>query len=145
MLATAGSAALADVALAKASAEGAALVVCFIREVALDYRVTAESRLTLDTDDAAQDMFVDFLDAGHRAGVPIIPMYDTGTIGPELLAETAAISGVRKVLIGTSRRGLVHQLVKGSFQRRLEVLLPPEIPVEVIALDAPPEPAKLAS
>jgi amino acid transporter len=145
MLATAGSAALAEVALAKAKSEGAALVVCFIREVALDYRITAESRFTLDTDDAAQDMFVDFLDAGYRAGVPIIPMYDTGTIGPELIAETAALTGVQKVLIGTSRRGTLHQLIKGSFQRRLEGLLPPEIPVEVISLgppaNEPPPPA----
>jgi len=39
------------------------------------------------------------------------------------------------VLIGTSRRGSLHQLLKGSFQRRLEILLPPEIPVEVISIN----------
>jgi len=43
------------------------------------------------------------------------------------------------VLIGTSRRGSLHQLIKGSFQRRLEVLLgPAEIPVEVISPGGPP-------
>ena len=53
----------------------------------------------------------------------------------EMIAEAAAITGADKVLIGTSRRGSLHQLIKGSFQRRLEILLPPEIPVEVISPD----------
>jgi len=139
MLATAGSAQLASAALGIAREDSAALVVCFIREVALDYRIGAESHLTIDTDDAAQDLFSEFLDLGYRQGVPIIPMYDTGTIGPELIAETAAINGVTKVLIGTSRRGSLHQLIKGSFQRRLETLLPPEIPVVVISADGAAE------
>jgi nucleotide-binding universal stress UspA family protein len=133
MLATAGSAQLAPAALNVAKNDRAALVVCFTREVALDYRIGAEARLTIDTDEAAQDLFADFLDMGYRQGVPIIPMYDTGTIGPELIAETAAINGVTKVLIGSSRRGSLHQLIKGSFQRRLEGLLPPEIPVVAIS------------
>jgi nucleotide-binding universal stress UspA family protein len=112
------------------------LVVCFIREVALSYKVEAEGRLTLDTDPAAQQLFADFLEHGHRHGVPIIPVYDTGHNGPELIAEQAAMNGVAKVLIGSSRRGTLHHLIKGSFQRRLESLLPPEIMVEVIG--APP-------
>ena len=90
---------------------------------------------------------MDFLEIGHREGVPIIPMYDTGPNGPELIAEAAALNGVQKVLIGSSRRGAIHQMIKGSFQRRLESLLPPEIPVEVISIDEPRPtrvPAKLA-
>jgi hypothetical protein len=39
---------------------------------------------------------------------------------------------VDKVLIGSSRRGAIHHLLKGSFQRRLESLLPPEIHVQVL-------------
>ena len=57
---------------------------------------------------------------GHRFGVPIIPMYDTGPDAAELIAEVAAMNGVEKVLIGTSRRGALHQLIKGSFQATLE-------------------------
>jgi hypothetical protein len=64
--------------------------------------------------------------------VPIIPVYDTGPNGAELLAEQAAINGVSRVLIGSSRRGALHHLIKGSFQRRLEALLPPEFRVEVV-------------
>ena len=67
-----------------------------------------ESRLTLDTDIAAQDLFTDFLEHGHRANVPIIPMYDTGDNSAELLAEVAALNGCDKVLIGSSRRGAFH-------------------------------------
>src|SRR5439155_25202662 len=89
-------------------------------------------QLTLDTDPAAQTLFSDFLAHGHRHGVPIVPMYDTGPNGAELLAEHAAINGASKVLIGSSRRGAIHHLIKGSFQRRLEALLPPDIPVEVL-------------
>jgi amino acid transporter len=136
LLATAGSDTLAEPALAIAKEENAALVVTFIREVALSYKVEAESRLTLDNDPAAQALFTDFLEHGHRRKVPIIPVYDTGPNSAELLAEHAAINGVSRVLIGSSRRGTIHHLIKGSFQRKLENLLPPDIPVQVIT---PPE------
>jgi nucleotide-binding universal stress UspA family protein len=132
LLATAGSDALADQALAIAREDNAALVVCFVRGVALSYKVEAETRLTLDTDPAAQQLFADFLAHGHKSGVPIIPMYDTGTNSAELIAEHAALNGVEKVLIGSSRRGTFHRILKGSFQQQLEALLPPEIPVQVI-------------
>jgi len=142
LLATAGSDELADAALEIAAAEGAALVVAFIRQVALSYKVEAESRLTLDTDPAAQALFTQFLEHGHKYGVPIIPVYDTGPDAAELIAEHAAMNGVKKVLIGSSRRGAIHKIIKGSFQRKLESLLPPDIPVQVI--DARP-PATTAS
>ena len=132
LLATAGSDDLAEPAMEVARAENATLVVAFIREVALNYRVEAESRLTLDTDPAAQTLFTDFLAHGHKYGVPVIPVYDTGTNGAELIAEQAAINGVSRVLIGSSRRGALHHLIKGSFQRKLEALLPPDVRVEVL-------------
>jgi amino acid transporter len=138
LMATAGSARLAEPAIQLAKAEGAALVVAFIRAVALSYKVEAENVLTLDTDPAALAMFTTFLDLGHKYSVPIIPMYDTGPDPAVLLAEHAAIHGCERVLIGTSRRGMLHHLIRGSFQRKLEALLPPEIPVEVIQ---EPEPA----
>jgi amino acid transporter len=139
LIATAGSDDLADPALKIARDEGAALVVCFVRNVALSYKVEAEARLTLDTDPAAQTLFRDFLEHGQRWTVPIIPMYDTGPNSAELIAEHAAMNGVTKVLIGTSRRGALHHLIKGSFQRRLESLLPMEIPVQVLEFpDTPP-------
>jgi K+-sensing histidine kinase KdpD len=110
--------------------------------VALSYKVEAETHLSLDTDPAAQALFANFLALGHRYGVAIIPAYDTGTNAPELIAELAAIHGVHRVLIGSSRRGAIHHLIKGSFQQKLEHLLPPEIPVEVLSLaHAPAQPA----
>src|SRR5687767_13132927 len=144
LLATAGSDQMAGPALRVAKAERAALVVTFVREVALADKVEAESRLTLETDTAAQALFTDFLEHGHRHGVPIIPAYDTGHNAPELLAELAAIHGVGKVLIGSSRRGALHQFIKGSFQRKLEALLPPEIPVQVLEPEPPPPAAAAA-
>jgi amino acid transporter len=141
LLATAGSAANAHAALSEARRLNAALVVCFIRDVALSYKVQAEENFTLDTDRAAQGVFRDFLALGHDAGVPIIPAYDTGGTASELIAEIAAIYGVEKILIGSSRRSALHHLIKGNFQRQLEDLLPPEIPVEV--LDAEPAAAGL--
>ena len=36
---------------------------------------------------AAQALFTDFLEVGHREGVPIIPVYDTGPEAAELIAE----------------------------------------------------------
>jgi hypothetical protein len=129
---------MAGPALQLAKAENATLVVAFIREVSLSYKVEAETRLTLDTDAGAQSLFADFLAHGHRAGVPIIPVYDTGHDSTELIAETAAIHGCQEVLIGTSRRGALHQIIKGSFQRKLEHLLPPDIPVRVLSLPEHP-------
>ena len=55
-----------------------------------------------------------------------------------LLAKLPPITDPR-VLIGSSRRGLIHHIMKGSFQLRLESLLPPEIPVQVIGHPEPPE------
>jgi nucleotide-binding universal stress UspA family protein len=134
LLATAGSDDLADPALELAAAENAALVVCFVRQVSLSYKVEAETRLTLDTDPAAQTLFTDFLEHGHRYSVPIIPVYDTGPDSAELIAEHAAMNGVSKVLLGTSRRGALHKIIKGSFQRKLESFLPPDISVQVIEM-----------
>ena len=146
LLATAGSATLADAALAVAKREHAALVVTFIRDVALTYHVQSQkNRMTLDTDAAAVGLFTDFLEKGHEAGVPIIPAYDTGSSPPELIAEIAAINGVGRVLIGSSRRGTLHKMIKGSFQTRLESLLPPEIPVEVIQATEPTAPPPAAA
>ena len=85
-------------------------------------------------------MFADFLEKGHAHGVPIIPMYDTGTNAAELIAELAAMNGVDRVLIGSSRRGALHHIIKGSFQRRIESLLPPEIHVQVLSVTEPPAP-----
>ena len=103
-------------ALRAAKADNAALVVCFVREVALSYKVEAEMQLTLDTDPAAQALFTNFLEHGHRFGVPIIPAYDSGPNGPELIAELAALFGVEAVLIGTSRRGASTSSSRGAFR-----------------------------
>src|SRR5205085_9434093 len=108
LLATAGSAAMADAAMEAAAAEDAALVVCFIREVALNYKVEAETRFTIDNDPAAQAMFADFLEKGHENGVPIIPMYDTGTNAAEQHADLAAMNGVKRVLTGSIHPGTMH-------------------------------------
>ena len=132
LLATAGGTMTAEAALEEAKEEDASLVVCFVRDVALNYRVEAENRFSIETDPAATELFSEFLELGHKYGVPIIPVYDTGPNSAELIAENAAIHGAAKVLIGSSRRGTIHRLVKGSFQRKLESLLPPEIPVEVL-------------
>jgi nucleotide-binding universal stress UspA family protein len=134
LLATAGSDELAEVAVEEARREDAALVVSFVRDVALNFRVQPDRLLTLDTDPAAQQLFVSFLEHGHRHGVPIIPIYDTGPDAAVLIAEGAAMTGAQRVLIGSSRRGTLHHLIRGSFQRKLESLLPPEIRVEVISL-----------
>lgn len=141
MLATAGSLALAKPALSFARERGAALVVCFVRTVSLSYMFNSERRLTIDTDHAAQELFIDFLELGHQYGVPIIPTYDTGANPAELIAEHAALNAVETVLLGSSRRGVLHQLIKGSFQRAIENLLPPEIPVHVLSAEERPSPA----
>jgi amino acid transporter/nucleotide-binding universal stress UspA family protein len=133
LVATAGGANLAEQACKKAADENAALVVAFVREVTLNYKVENSAKMTLDSDPAAQALYVDYLDAGHKYGVPIIPAYDTGHEAPEVIAELAALNGVQKLIMGTSRRGALHQLIKGSFQRKLESLLPDDIPVEIMS------------
>ena len=54
------------------------------------------------------------------------------------MAENAATYACDRVLIGTSRQGVLYHLIKGHFHRRLEQLLPPEIPVQVISGGSPP-------
>ena len=142
LLGTYGSDVLAPAALAEAKRNDAALVVCFIRQVSLSYKYD-EGSFTLDTDIAALKTFARFLDMGHDIDVPVIPVYDTGSDAAVLLAENAATFGCERVLIGTSRQGALYHLIKGHFQTRLEALLPPDIPVQVIAPTAPP-PAQAA-
>jgi hypothetical protein len=142
LIGTYGSDALARSALEQARDEDAMLVVCFIRQVNLSYKYESEQKLTIDTDLAALRAFAKYLDLGHEMGVHVLPVYDTGPDAAELMAENAAIYGCERVLIGTSRQGAIYHLIKGTFQRRLESLLPPEIPVQVITPDlAPPQSA----
>jgi amino acid transporter len=133
LLGTYGSDALAASALIEAKRENATLIVCFIRQVNLSFKYEGDQKLTIDTDQAALRTFSRFLDLGHAAGVPVLPVYDTGPDAAVLLAENAAIYGCQKILIGTSRQGTLYHLIKGHFQRRLEALLPPDIPVEVVS------------
>ena len=56
------------------------------------------------------------------------------------MAENAAVYGCERVLIGTSRQGALYHLIKGHFQQRLEAVLPPDVPVEVLV----PEEVKAA-
>jgi hypothetical protein len=143
LLGTYGSDALAVAALEEARRLDAALVVCFIRQVSLSYKYD-EGIFTIDTDIAALRTFSRFLEVGHELGVPVIPVYDTGPDATILLAENAATFGCDRVLIGTSRQGALYHLIKGHFQKRLEGLLPPEIPVQVIAPTTSPPPAQAA-
>jgi amino acid transporter len=133
LLGTYGSDTLAWAALEESRRRDAMLIVCFIRQVNLSYKYDGEPQLTIDNDTAAQKTFARFLELAHEAGVPVLPVYDTGPDAAELLAENAAIYGCEKVLIGTSRQGALYHLIKGHFQRRLESILPPDIPVQVIS------------
>lgn len=145
LVGTYGSDATAPAALAEAKAGGYTLVVCFIRQVSLSYKHEAGPKLTIDTDPAALRTFTRFLELGHEAGVPVMPVYDVGPDAAELMAENAAMTGCERVLIGTSRQGMLYHLIKGTFQRRLESILPPDIPVQVVgpvaATTAAPVPA----
>ena len=134
LIGTYGSHAVAAAAFVEAKKENASLVVCFIREVHLSYKW--DQALNIDSDLAAQRTFARFLELGHASGVPVIPIYDSGSDAAELIAENAAMLGCTKVLIGTSRHGSLYHLVKGRFQERLESILPPEIPVDVIYPEA---------
>ena len=137
LIGTYGSDMLAARAMEEAKRLDAALVVCFIRNVSLGYKYD-EGKLTIDTDPVALKTFARFLELGHELGVPVIPVYDSGPESAELMAETAATYGCDRILIGTSRQGALYHLIKGHFQRRLESLLPPEIPVQVISAAPPP-------
>jgi amino acid transporter len=138
-----GSEALATAALREAKTQGATLVVCFIRQLQLSYKYRYR-QLNIDTDIAALKVFSKFLDLGHSMGVAILPVYDTGEDSAELMAEAAAIYGVQKVLIGSSRHGAIYHAIKGFFQSRLEAILPEDVSVEVLHPEDPAESPKEA-
>jgi hypothetical protein len=142
LIGTYGSVALLDQAMQMCKREGAVLVVCFIRQVSLSYKY--DDPMTLDTDPVAARTFAKFLDAGHEQGVTVMPVYDSGQNAAELIAENAAIHGCEKVIIGTSRQGTLYHLVKGTFQRRLESLLPAEIGVQILSPEQVLPPERLA-
>jgi amino acid transporter len=134
-----GSDALATPVLSEAKRTGRPVVVCFIRHLNLSYKYDGR-QLTIDTDPVALRTFSRYLELGHAAGVPIVPVYDSGPDAAELMAENAAVYNCEKILIGTSRQGTLYHLLKGHFQRRLEAILPPEIPVEVVNPNEVPPP-----
>lgn len=134
LVGTYGSDALATAAVQEASSRNASLIVCFVRQVSLSYKW--DEKMTMDTDLAAQKVFARYLQFGHEYQVPIIPVYDMGPDSAELMAEHAAVAGADEVIIGTSRRGKLHQVIRGSFQRQLESLLPREIRVHVVDVPA---------
>ncbi len=146
LIGTYGSIELALPALREARRSQSTLVVCFIREVQLSYKIDP-AKLTLDTDPAAVRLFAKFLDLAHNEGVKVLPVYDTGSDAAMLMAENAAINGCSAVLIGSSRQGTLYRLIKGKFQQRLESLLPAEIPVRVLVpeLNTAPESPNMPS
>jgi amino acid transporter len=133
LVGTYGSNMLARHAMEEAARTHSTVVVCFIRSVRIAR--SFETSLTMETDLAALRTFAKFLDMGHQMGVPVQPVYDVGDNAAELVAEAAAITGAGRILIGTSRQGALYHLIKGSFHKQLEDLLPPEIRVEVISTD----------
>jgi amino acid transporter len=137
LVGTYGSVGLAIPALREAKRTGATLVVCFIRTIRIAY--SWDKILNMDTDVAALRVFARFLDLAHDMKVPVLPVYDTGEDAVELMAETAAITGCTRILIGTSRQGALYHLIKGHFQQRLEALLPEEITVQVLPPERLPE------
>jgi len=143
LLGTYGSDSLARLALAEAKATDSALVICFIRAIHLSYKW--DQQLSMDKDTAAIRTFARFLDLAHEMKVPVIPYYDSGPDAAELIAEAAAINGCTRVLIGSSKHGAVYKMIKGSFQQKLEALLPPDIPVEVLRTAGPLESAVVAT
>jgi hypothetical protein len=132
LLGTYGSETTMPEAMAIAHQHNATLVVCFIRQVSLSHKYEP-SKLTIDTDLAALRTFSRILAMAHDNGIAVLPVYDTGPDAAVLMAEHAAMHGCSRVLIGSSRQGALYHLIKGTFHRRIESLLPPEIPVQVIA------------
>ena len=96
LVGTYGSEALAPAALLVARQRGAMLVVCFVRELALSYKYNPEEkRFTLETDGAAQKAFARFPELGHAAGVPVLPVYDSGANAAEVSRRKAIANGDR--------------------------------------------------
>ncbi|HQY87809.1 MAG TPA: APC family permease, partial [Tepidisphaeraceae bacterium] len=136
LIGTYGSTDLAESALRQAQISNAALVVCFVREVAVTSALSQiERRWTIDTDLAAVRTFTHFLRLANAHHVPIIMAYETGQDATTVLAETAVMFGCDRILLGSSRHGPMHRAIKGRFQARLEGVLPPEVKVEVIHPD----------
>ena len=57
-----------------------------------------------------------------------------------IMAEAAVMHGCREILIGTSRQSLLHQYIKGNFQRRIEAILPDDVHVRVMTRGSIDEP-----
>ena len=135
MVATYGSATMCPAAIAEAKKRNALLVVGFVREIVLAYKWNVG--LSAERDIAATKTFIRYLELGHAAGVPILPLYDAGPDSALLLAELAASHNCGTILIGkTGRR-------RGSFLKRLRRHLPAEI--KVVVMDAAANSSVIAS
>ena len=106
--------------------------------MSLSYKYESEQKLTSTPTWRRSARSPDSWTWATRSACRSFPVYDTGSDAAELIAENAAIYGCERVLIGSSRKGVLYHLVKGNFQQRLEELLPEDMPVEVIVPDDVP-------
>ncbi|MGN6625415.1 MAG: APC family permease [Tepidisphaeraceae bacterium] len=140
LLGTYGSLDMAPAAMRYAKEHHATLVICFVREVAIGGSLEHVQKFSIDSDPAAIRTFTRFLDLAHANGVGVIPHYDTADDAAVILAEAAVMHGCREILIGTSRQSLLHQYIKGNFQRRIEAILPDDVHVRVMTRGSIDEP-----
>jgi len=129
---TYGSLHFARQAMERACSEDAALVVCFLRDVALSYKYGGSGWFTIDTDMAARKTFAKYLELGFEMKVPVIPTYHAGHHTAEMLAKLVESTHSKIILLDPISKGRLRTFRRRRGRARLKAILPGDVKVEIL-------------
>src|SRR5262245_18154971 len=123
MVATRGNPKLLHFALEQAKARQAALLVLFVRHIAVPTMGPANVA-DAGTDPEAQTVLADAKRAADEAGVPVQMLYAvTGDIA-EAILDLAVTHGVDTLILGATQRGTLWRTMKGDILQNVAQYLP---------------------
>ena len=134
---TRGNPRLIKFASGYAKAHQEAVVVLFVREIALAFRERGKKvgteTMTLANDPEAQQVFLEAKNTCEAAGVPMLPLYAVHDSAADLIVDHAATLGVDAVIMGVSRRGALWRTLRGDVIQEVVAHLPESIPLLIHA------------
>ena len=130
---TRGSPALLRFAADYAAAKHGAVMVLFVREVAIKFRERDKSLatedMTMERDQEALKILHEADDICRKAGVPMVPLYVVHDSPAEIILDYAATYGVDSLVMGVSRRGAFWRTLRGDVLQEVMQYLPDSIPL----------------
>ena len=123
MVATQANAKLLNFALDQAKVHDAELLVLFVRHVAV-ITMGSVKRITLDEDEAAQQMFAAVKEQAAAKGAQVRFLYAAADNVADTIVDFAVTFGVDRLFLGATQRGGLWRVMKGDVIQGVAQQLP---------------------